>query len=95
VIGSRVGGIQYTVQHGRTGFLVEPKEPADLARRLAQVLSDPAIGQLFGRRGRRRVYQLFTWRRVAQQLDALYAAIEGARSGAADASRLAALQQAG
>jgi glycosyltransferase involved in cell wall biosynthesis len=95
VIGSRVGGIQYTVQHGRTGFLVEPKEPAELARRLVQIWSDPAIGQLFGRRGRRRAYQLFTWRRVAQQLDALYMAIAGAHAGTADAAPLAAVQQAG
>ncbi len=95
VIGSRVGGIQYTVQHGRTGFLVEPKEPAELARRLAQVLSDPAIGELFGRRGRRRACQLFTWRRVAQQLDALYAAVAGAHAGTSDAAPLAAIQRAG
>jgi glycosyltransferase involved in cell wall biosynthesis len=95
VIGARVGGIQYTVQHGRTGFLVEPKDPAELARRLVQVFSDPAIGQLFGRRGRRRAYQMFTWQRVAQQLDALYAAVAGGRTGAIEAARLAAVQQAG
>jgi glycosyltransferase involved in cell wall biosynthesis len=59
VIGSRVGGIQYTVQHDRTGFLVEPKDPVELARRLAQVLGDPVIRRMFGRRGRKRVYQLF------------------------------------
>ena len=54
VIGARVGGIKYTVQDGRTGFLVEPRDPAGLAHRVAQLLSDPAIPRLFARRGRKR-----------------------------------------
>jgi glycosyltransferase involved in cell wall biosynthesis len=75
VVGSRVGGIQYTVQDGRTGFLVEPKDPTGLARRIAHLVSDPAIPRLFGRRARRRAYQLFTWQKIAQQLDGLYARV--------------------
>src|SRR5690606_16909161 len=31
VIGSNVGGIKYSVADGKTGFLVEPKKPAELA----------------------------------------------------------------
>jgi glycosyltransferase involved in cell wall biosynthesis len=87
VVGSRVGGIQHTVQDGRTGFLVEPKDPPALARRIAQLTSDPAIPRLFGRRARRRAYQLYTWQTIARQLDVLYArvttgtAIERAAAG--------------
>ncbi len=95
VLGSRVGGIQYTVQHGRTGFLVEPKDPSELARKLVQIVSDPAIGPLFGRRARRRACQLFTWRCVAQQLDALYTRVAGAHPAAADVAQLAAVRHAG
>jgi glycosyltransferase involved in cell wall biosynthesis len=85
VIGARVGGIQSTVQDGRTGFLVEPKDPAGLAHRLAQLFSDPAIPRLFGKRGKRRAYELFTWQRVATQLDALYAHVGGTRRSTGDA----------
>jgi D-inositol-3-phosphate glycosyltransferase len=72
VIGSRVGGIQYTVQDGVTGFLVPPRDPTALARRLGQLLASPSLCRMFGRRGRRRAYQHFTWNRIARQLDALY-----------------------
>jgi len=94
VIGARVGGIQYTVQDGRTGFLVEPKDPAGLAHRLAQLFSDPAIPRLFGRRARRRAYELFTWKRVAEQLDALYRHVAGARANANEAMPFAFTRQA-
>jgi len=95
VIGARVGGIQYTVQDGRTGFLVEPKDPTGLAHRLAQLFSDPAIPRLFGQRARRRAYQLFTWQRVAEQLDALYRHVGGVRRSASDAMPFAFTQQVG
>jgi glycosyltransferase involved in cell wall biosynthesis len=95
VIGARVGGIQYTVQDGRTGFLVDPKDPVGLAHRLAQLLSDPAIPRLFGQRARKRAYKLFTWRRVAQQLDALYGHVAGSSAHAGDAMPFAYMQQAG
>lgn len=93
VIGARVGGVQYTVQDGRTGFLVEPKDPAGLAHRVAQLLSDPAIPRLFGRRGRRRAYEMFTWQRVAAQLDALYAHVGGTRKSTGAAMPFAFTQQ--
>lgn len=35
VIGANVGGIKYSVQDGRTGFLVPPEDPVALADRLA------------------------------------------------------------
>jgi glycosyltransferase involved in cell wall biosynthesis len=92
VVGTRVGGIQYTVQDGRTGFLVDPKDPPGLAHRLAQMLSDPAIPRLFGRRARRRAYQLFTWRTVAEQLDALYARVTSDVDAARRASVLGAVR---
>jgi D-inositol-3-phosphate glycosyltransferase len=95
VIGARVGGIQYSVEDGRTGFLVDPKDPAGLAHRLAQLFSDPAIPRLFGRRARRRAYQLFTWRRVAHQLDALYAHVAGVRRSASSTMPFAFTRQAG
>jgi len=82
VIASRVGGLQHTVVHGRTGVLVEPKNPLDLARALTDVLSDPTTATVYGRRGRRRAYQMFTWQRAAGELDALYAGMADARSTA-------------
>jgi hypothetical protein len=72
VIGARVGGVKYTVLDGRTGFLVEPRDPRALARRLAHFYSEPSIAKLLSRHARRRANDLFTWRRVSIAIAALY-----------------------
>jgi D-inositol-3-phosphate glycosyltransferase len=41
VIGSEVGGIKYTVLHGKTGFLVPPHHPRALAEAIAEGVSCP------------------------------------------------------
>jgi len=73
VVGARVGGVKYSVQDGRTGFLVAPRDTDALARRLAYLFSNPAVARLLGERGRERARQHFTWRSVAQSLADLYA----------------------
>jgi glycosyltransferase involved in cell wall biosynthesis len=75
VIGARVGGVKYSVEDGRTGFLVEPRSHDALARRLAHVFSDASIARLLGKRARARAYELFTWRRVSSALANVYAEI--------------------
>ena len=75
VIGARVGGVQYSVEDGRTGFLVEPRNADALARRLAHVFSNPSIPRLLGKRARRRAWERFTWERVSRSLANLYAAV--------------------
>jgi glycosyltransferase involved in cell wall biosynthesis len=42
VVVSRSGALPEYVQHGRTGWLVEPDHPPSLARRLETALADPA-----------------------------------------------------
>ena len=78
VIGSRVGGVQYSVEDGRTGFLVEPRNAEALARRLAHVFSDPAIPRLLGKRARTRACERFTWQRVSSLLADVYAEVAAA-----------------
>jgi glycosyltransferase involved in cell wall biosynthesis len=72
VIGSAVGGIQYSVVDGVTGFLVPPRDPAALAGRLRQLHANPWLAQGMGRAGVRRVRALFTWERVASDLAEVY-----------------------
>ena len=79
VIGSAVGGISYTVQDGVTGFLVPPRHPQALARRLQQLRADRATAQRMGKAARARVYQQFTWEVVAERVATLYQAVLAAR----------------
>ncbi|HEX6722988.1 MAG TPA: glycosyltransferase, partial [Burkholderiaceae bacterium] len=68
VVGSDVGGIRYSVADGVTGYLVPPREPVMLARRLEQLRSNPALAAAMGRAGVHRVRSRFTWDRVATDL---------------------------
>lgn len=48
VVASRVGGIPYLIEDGKTGFLVEPENEKALADRLIDVLSSPQKYQEVG-----------------------------------------------
>ena len=72
MIGSAVGGLTFTIQDGKTGFLVPPKDPAALAARLDHLLSSPELCRQMGRAARKRVEREFTWDIVAMRTGALY-----------------------
>lgn len=74
VIGSAVGGIRYSVVDEVTGYLVPPRDPVQLAERLARLRHNPLLAQALGRAGLRRVRATFTWGRVCGQLARVYAA---------------------
>lgn len=72
VIGSGVGGIKYTVAHGKTGFLVPPKDPLALAQKIDELFADKALMKTMQRNAIRRVNALFTWSQVAFMVNELY-----------------------
>jgi D-inositol-3-phosphate glycosyltransferase len=72
VIGSAVGGIKYTVEDGRTGYLVPPNDPEALGRKICQLLMDPGLLQRMKRNAIRRVNNLFTWTKVAGMVATVY-----------------------
>ena len=75
VIGSNVGGIKYSVEHERTGYLVPPDDPDVLAERMLEVLANDEKRAALSRQAIRRVNRLFTWETVTDQLADLYAEI--------------------
>lgn len=72
VVGAAVGGIKHTVLDGKTGFLVPPKTPPALARRLEELARSPQLRAKMGAAGWARVHRSFTWTKVAQRLGAVY-----------------------
>jgi glycosyltransferase involved in cell wall biosynthesis len=75
VVGSEVGGIKSTVVDGGTGFLVPSRDPQAVAERLATLQRNPLLARSMGDAGLRRAYRHYTWRSVAQQVAAVYAAV--------------------
>lgn len=65
VIGSNVGGIKYSVEHGKTGFLVPPENAGALAECLQTLFSDPTMQQSMRLESIKRVHAMFTWQKVA------------------------------
>ncbi|NNF60388.1 MAG: glycosyltransferase [Gammaproteobacteria bacterium] len=72
VVGTAVGGIPGVIEHGTTGLLVPPAEPAALAERIRQLLGDDALAARLGAAGRRLVAQQYSQRRMHDQVLALY-----------------------
>lgn len=68
VIGGRSGGTVDAVEHGVTGFLCEPEDPADYAKALDTLLSDPALAKKMGAAGKERAGRDFRWDKKAEQI---------------------------
>ena len=73
VVCSRLGGLPEVVQHGSTGFLVEPGSEAELRDRLAELLSQPGLARRMGSRARTLFLDRFTWEACARRCLAAYA----------------------
>jgi D-inositol-3-phosphate glycosyltransferase len=71
VVASAVGGLTSLVQHERTGFLVEGRDPADFADAVGAVLTDPVLAEELGRRAAVRARD-YTWSITAGRLRRLY-----------------------
>jgi glycosyltransferase involved in cell wall biosynthesis len=86
VVGSRVGGVQWSVADGETGFLVPPRAPEYLAKKLLRLLLDDPLRREMGRAARRRVEETFAWERVGREAAAVFEEVArgpepGARRG--------------
>ncbi len=55
IVAARAAAVPETVMEGETGLLVDPEDPAALARAIGDLLSDPDLRRGMGEAGRRRV----------------------------------------
>jgi D-inositol-3-phosphate glycosyltransferase len=67
VVAAGVGGLTTLVDHGRTGFLVDSRDPEDYARYLGRLLSDRAIAAQIGAAAAVGA-QSYTWKAAASRL---------------------------
>ncbi len=86
VVASDVGGIPEVVADGITGSLVH-YQPGDLASYEAglaeavnALVADPAQAERYGRAGRRRCIEEFSWEHIAEQTLAVYQTVCGSGS---------------
>ena len=72
VVATAVGGTPELVDHGRTGWLVPPKDPEALANRLRMLLLNPERRRSMGASGRARVSESFSSDRMAAAVCRVY-----------------------
>lgn len=73
VVATAVGGIPEIIEDGVSGFLVQPRHPADAADRILRLLRDNDLRERMGARARQTVEQKFDLRTNVSELVRLYA----------------------
>ncbi len=66
VVGTRAGGIPEAIEHNRTGLLVRPHHPDELADAIIQLLNDPSLRARLGAAGRRHVETEFSVEKMVE-----------------------------
>jgi len=77
VVATRVGGVDYLVDHGRTGFVVEFGDIEELAEAMARLLADADLRACMGEAGRIEADHRFRAEVVARQTRKVYDHILG------------------
>lgn len=79
VVACRVGGTPEVVVDGQTGLLVAPGQPAELARALACLLSDPPRARAMGLAGQQRVREAFDLDQMVSRIEEVYRRLVASR----------------
>jgi colanic acid/amylovoran biosynthesis glycosyltransferase len=74
-IGSSIGGIPEGIDDGLTGFLAPEKDVDALARRMGELLDNPALRREMGARARAFVAERFDIRRQTELLEGFYGSL--------------------
>jgi phosphatidylinositol alpha-1,6-mannosyltransferase len=68
VIGGNSGGVADAIVDGETGFLVDPLNPAAIAKKAILLLTNDSLAKKLGKQGRERIVKGFTWKVVTERI---------------------------
>ncbi len=72
VIATRVGGLPEAVEEGRSGFLVSPEAPPELAEAIIKLVNNPALAAEMGAYARHLSETRYSWQPIAEQILSVY-----------------------
>ncbi len=81
VVATHAGGLPEIVEHGRTGLLVRPDDPAGLANAISELMNDPAKRARMGAEARRDAENKFSASKVVEQMVGVYREVGGREVG--------------
>ncbi len=93
VLATAVGGTPEMIQHGRTGWLVKPRNRNELAGAMLALAGDEVLRRQLGRNGRQQAIARFSIERFLGDVESLYAEVfvsgaPGAQEAAAQESTM-------
>jgi len=72
VVATAVGGIPEVLDHGRTGYLVSPRDPRGLAEAIVTLLQNQNLRKEMGRKALERAESELSWQSVARKTLGVY-----------------------
>jgi glycosyltransferase involved in cell wall biosynthesis len=75
VIGTNIGGTIEQIDHGVTGFLIEPDRPDLLAESIAQFVDSPGLCEALGRNAREKYLREFEFDAFYRKITSLYSSV--------------------
>lgn len=72
VIATQVGGMKYIVENEKTGFLVPPFQPEEIAKKIIQLYQNESLRIEMGAKGYARAKDLYTEERYVKNIHQLY-----------------------
>jgi len=65
VVASNIGGIPNIVKEGKTGCLVKPRSPKEIAEKVNKILENDKLAKAMGDRCRKLIEEKYTWEKAA------------------------------
>jgi glycosyltransferase involved in cell wall biosynthesis len=75
VIASNLPGVRTVVDQGINGLLFQPGDVKDLTAKINYLLQNDDVGKSFGREGRKKTEERYSWERIAERLESIYRTI--------------------
>ena len=75
VISTRIGAPLEIIIDGKTGILVEPGKPEEMAEAILKILSDHSLAEVMGNAGYTRLLREFSLRKNVELTEYLYSAV--------------------
>lgn len=72
VVASKIGGIPNIVKDGKTGFLVKPRAPKEIAEKVNKILENDKLRLAMSERSRKLIEEKFTWQKAASVIHSSY-----------------------
>lgn len=77
VVASNLPGVRTVVEDGKNGFLVNTRNPADIAAKIDTILRSDEMAKAMGQTGRKKAVEKYSWSIIISQVEEVYNQLAG------------------